>query len=462
MFQSSVYTQRRQKLAQQFTKGLLVFPGNGEVPCNYPANAYPFRQDSSFLYFFGIDEPGFAGIIDVENGKSILFGDDRDVSDIVWMGADTPVIEKGNAIGADQILPYKMFAETLKGAHQKKAEIHLLPQYRGELVIMLADLFKTTPTELKKLYSIPLIKAVTELRSVKEAVEITEIEKALLISYAMLRSAVSAIKPGVTEREIAGILHGVAHGTGSGFSFHPICSVRGETLHNHSHGNTMQAGELLVIDSGAESLMHYASDITRTYPVSGTFSGIQKDLYTLVLTSQLAAIEKISPKTSYREVHLHAATVIADGLIRLGLMKGNAVDAVAAGAHALFFPHGLGHMMGLDVHDMEGLGENYVGYDDSTQRSQQFGLSYLRLAKSLKPGFVLTVEPGIYFIPELIRQWSAEKRCADFINYDKVESLIGFGGIRIEDDVLVTEKGCRVLGCPIPKFIDEIEAIMRG
>ena len=462
MFQPSVYVQRRQRLAQQFAGGLLVFPGNGEVPCNYPANAYPFRQDSSFLYFFGIDEPGFAGVIDIEAGTSTLYGDDRDVSDIVWMGADIPVREKGEAIGADQVLPYNKFSEILQGALQKKREVHLLPQYRAELVLMLADIFQTTPAALKQLYSIPLIKAVTELRSIKEQVEIVEIEKALLISYAMLRSAVSAIKPGVTEREIAGILHGVAHGTGSGFSFHPICSVRGETLHNHRHGNIMKDGDLRVIDSGAESLLHYASDITGTYPVSCSFEGLQKDLYTLVLTSQLAAIDKISPKTSYREVHLHAATVIADGLIRLGFMKGNASDAVAAGAHALFFPHGLGHMMGLDVHDMEGLGENYVGYDDATQRSQQFGLSYLRLAKSLKPGFVLTVEPGIYFIPELIRQWSAEKRCAEFIQYEKVASMIGFGGIRIEDDVLVTDSGCRVLGCPIPKFTDEIEALMKG
>jgi Xaa-Pro aminopeptidase len=302
-------------------------------------------------------------------------------------------------------------------------------------------------------------KAVIEQRSIKSDDELREIEYAIDISYEMNTTAMKLTNPGLKEREIYGMLNGIANSMGRGVSFPVICSIHGETLHNHHYENTMKDGDLLLIDSGAESLLHYASDITRTFPVNGKFTYEQKDIYNIVLASQLKAIDSIKPGVKFKEVHLTAAEVIAEGLRDIGLMRGNPKEAVKQGAHALFFPHGLGHALGLDVHDLEGLGENFVGYDKDTQRSEQFGLSALRFGKELQPGYVLTVEPGIYFIPELIEMWKAENKLADYINYDNVEKYKNFGGIRIEDDIVVTESSCRVLGNnPIPKQVEDVEA----
>ena len=304
-----------------------------------------------------------------------------------------------------------------------------------------------------------LIKAVVAQRSIKSDEEVEQIETALDISYEMNTLAMKMSRPGIYEKEVAGAIEGLVLSHGSQISFPVIFTVRGEVLHGHSHENLMKDGDLLVLDSGAESPLHYASDITRTFPVSGKFTEIQKELYNIVLDAKQGAIEMMRPGILFKDVHLHAAKIITDGLKQLGFMKGNADDALAAGAHALFFPHGLGHQLGLDVHDMEGLGENYVGYNHKLKRSDQFGLAYLRFAKKLKPGLVLTVEPGIYFMPELIQQWKSQKKNTEFIDYDKVEKTIGFGGIRIEDDVLVTEDGHRVLGKPIPQTVDDVEEL---
>lgn len=460
MFNKTVYVERRKKLKKQVGSGVILIPGNVESPMNYPANCYPFRQDSTFLYFFGQDKPGFAGLIDIEEGKDYLFGEDFTIDDIIWMGPQPRVKELALEVGIEYTGTPAEMAAKISDALAAKRKIHYLPPYRGENSIQLAKLLGTSTDTLKSGASVELVKAVVDQRSIKSDDEVKEIEKALDISYEMYDMVLQLAKPGIYEREIVGKIEGIAGSYGAHVSFPIILSINGETLHNHYHGHRLEKGRLLVTDSGAESAEYYASDITRTFPVGGTFTPEQRDIYQVVLDSQLAAIEAIKPGKPYKEVHLITARVIADGLKNAGLMKGNMEAAVSDGAHALFFPHGLGHMIGLDVHDMEDLGENNVGYDKTVERSKQFGLAYLRMARELKPGYVITVEPGIYFIPALIDKWKSENKSSEFINYDKVEKYKGFGGIRIEDDVLVTPGGGRVLGKPIPKTVEEIEKIM--
>jgi len=460
MFEANVYVERRRTLRNHVKSGIIVMLGNEESPMNYPANTYHFRQDSTFLYFFGLDKPGFAGIIDLDTNNDYIFGEDFTLDDIIWMGPQPSVKELAAQVGVTLTQNRSQLAEMIASAMAKGRKIHFLPPYRAHNAIQLSGLVGVSPTYLKSYASVELIKGIVALRSVKTEAEIAEIEKALDVSERMYTAIMQKAMPGVYEREIVGEIEGIVAGSGGTISFPIILSVHGETLHNHYHGNCLKANGLLVADSGAESPEHYASDITRTFPVGGAFTDAQREIYQIVLDAQLAAIEAIKPGVTYKSIHLHSAEIIAAGLKELGLLKGDVKEAVQEGAHALFFPHGLGHMMGLDVHDMEDLGENYVGYDESIQRSDQFGLAYLRMAKTLKPGYVLTVEPGVYFIPALIDKWKAEKKFKDFINYKKVEHYKDFGGIRIEDDVLVTESSQRVLGKPIPKDIDEIEALM--
>ncbi len=457
MFDRNTYVQRRAKLKEQIGSGLILFLGNEESPMNYAANTYNFRQDSSFLYYFGLDFPGLAAIIDIDNNQETIFGYDFTVDDMVWMGPQEKLAVKAERVGVANAAPNEKLAETMRAALQQRRKIHFLPQYRPENLIKIEDLIGIHHGVVNNYASVDLIKAVVAQRSIKSDEEVRQIELALDISYEMYSMAMKIIKPGMYEHEVYGQIEGLLLAKGSAISFPVIFTVHGEVLHGHSHANVMKAGDLLVMDSGAESPLHYASDITRTFPVGGKFTPLQKDIYNVVLNAQLEAIEMMKPGVLFRDVHLHAARVIADGMKQLGFMRGNVDDAVKEGAHALFFPHGLGHQLGLDVHDMEGLGENYVGYNSKIQRSKQFGLAYLRFAKELLPGHVLTVEPGIYFMPELIAQWKSEGKHKAFINYDKVEATIGFGGIRIEDDVLVTSNGHRVLGKPIPKSTDEIE-----
>ena len=459
MFVTNTYVERRNKLKAKVGSGLLLIPGNEEAPMNYAGNTYSYRQDSTFLYYFGLDRDGLFGVIDIDKDEELLFGYDFTIDDIVWMGPQPKIAEKAKKVGINKTFPLEELSKYLEKAKSSGQTIHFLPQYRHDNMIHLEKLLGIKSYEINGNRSEIFTKAVIEQRTVKSDDEIKEIESAIDISYEMYTSAMKFAKPGVTEREVYGILNGIANSRGRGVSFPAICSIHGETLHNHHYNNTLKDGDLLLIDSGAESMLHYASDITRAFPVNRKFSDKQKDIYNIVLASQLKAIDSVKPGIKFRSVHLAAAEVIAEGLRNLGLMKGDPKEAVANGAHALFFPHGLGHAIGLDVHDLEGLGENLVGYDKDTERSDQFGLAYLRFAKDLEPGYALTVEPGIYFIPELIDMWKAENKLSDFINYDKVEEYKDFGGIRIEDDIVVTDSGCRVLGnTPIPKSIEEVEA----
>ncbi len=460
MFIPEIYITRRERLRKKLQSGLVLIPGNTEASMNYTANTYPFRQDSDFLYFFGLDYPDLAGVMDIDSGEDYIFGNDVDMDDIIWMGPQPTIKERALKAGIQSSSPLVNLKSMLEDAQAQGKKIHLLPPYRGKNILFLESYLGKNTDDVRKMVSEDLIRGVVELRSVKEDVEVEEIEMAIETAYEMHTTAMKMAMPGVVEREIAGVIEGIALSRGTGVSFPIILSINGETLHNHYHGNTLVKGRMMVTDAGAESLLHYASDITRTVPVGGKFEQRQKEIYEIVLKANLDAIQAIKPGLTYKEIHLSAARVIAEGLKALGLMKGDVSEAVHQGAHALFFPHGLGHMMGMDVHDMEGLGENYVGYDDEVKRSDQFGLAFLRLGKRLKEGFVLTVEPGIYFIPALIDQWRNEKKCIDFIDYNRVETYKNFGGIRIEDDVLVTGEGYRVLGKPIPKTVAEIESTM--
>jgi Xaa-Pro aminopeptidase len=460
MFKKEVYIKRRNDLKKSLGSGVALFLGNVDAAFNYPANQYHFRQDSSFLYFFGLDKPGFAGVIDVDQGKDYIFGNDIDIDDIIWMGPQPSVKDMAAEVGIDNTAPYGDLSGFVSAALEKGRKVHFLPPYRGETFIELSELLSIPVKEVKNAVSTELIKAVVALREIKDEYEIAEIEKAVAIAYEMHTTSMRMAMPGVVEQKIAGTIEGISLALGGPVSFPIILSVNGQTLHNHYHGNVLETGRMMVTDAGAETQMHYASDITRTVPVGGKFNKRQADIYQIVLDANMNAINAVKPGVKYRDIHFLAARTIVEGLKNAGLMKGDVDDAVAAGAHTLFMPHGLGHMMGLDVHDMEGLGEDFVGYDENTKRSTEFGTAYLRLAKALKPGFVLTVEPGIYFIPALIDQFKNEGKFTDFVNYDKLESYKDFGGIRIEDDVLVTDSGFRVLGKPIPKTIAEVEETM--
>jgi len=461
MFPSKVYTDRRKKLRSELSSGLLLFLGNQEVSFNYPANTYTFRQDSSFSYFFGLDLPDLAGVIDLDEGKDLLFGNDVDIDDIIWMGKQPTMKEQGAKVGITNTAPLKNLKETLEKAIKKGRTVHYLPPYRGETIIQISELMDIPISEVKTKTSVDLIKGVVKLRMKKDAIEVSEIEKMIDIAYIMHTTAMKMARPGVVEREIAGMIEGIALSRCGPVSFPVILTINGQTLHNHYHGNTLVEGRMLVIDAGCENELHYSSDITRTVPVGGKFNARQKGIYEVVLNANLSAIKAVRPGIPFLEIHKLAATEIAGGLTSLGIMKGNPDEAVAMGAHTLFFPHGLGHPLGLDVHDLEGMGENYVGYDHEVQRIKEFGLAFLRFGRKLQEGFVMTIEPGIYFIPELIDIWKSENKLADYINYDIVESYRDFGGIRIEDNVLVTNNGSRVLGKPIPKTVAEIQEIMR-
>lgn len=462
MFNPETYAQRRESLKKELKNGIAVFPGNTEVSFNYPANTYHFRQDSTFSYFFGLNQPDLAGIIDFDNGTDHLFGNDVDMDDIIWMGPQPSVADRGKLAGIKHTAQFSGFETFVKEALAKGRKIHFLPPYRGETKILLYDLLGIAPANQKAAASEELIRGVVKLRSIKSAEEVAEIEKMIDVAYLMHTTAMKMAQPGKVEREIAGTIEGIALAHAGPVSFPVILSINGQTLHNHYHGNTLTQGRMLVVDAGCESEETlYSSDITRTVPVGGKFSQRHREIYDIVLKANMNAIAAIKPGIPYREIHLLAARTIAEGLKNIGLMKGDTDAAVAAGAHAMFFPHGLGHMMGMDVHDMEHLGENFVGYDEEITRSKQFGTAFLRLGRRLQPGFVITVEPGIYFIPDLIDQWKAEGKFMEFINYDKAETYKDFGGIRIEDDVLVTETGNRVLGRPIPKTVEEIESTMK-
>ncbi|MFZ2287502.1 MAG: aminopeptidase P family protein [Bacteroidales bacterium] len=461
MFTKEIYINRRNKLKTLMSNGIALFIGNVESPMNYPDNTYHWRQDSDFLYFFGIDLPGLTGMIDFNSGEECIFGNDFDVDDIIWMGPQPLLKELAASAGVEHNLTLSKLDDYVNHALADGRPVHFLPPYRAETKMTLGALLRENPCQMRTKASESLIKAVVSLRSFKEDVEIAEIEKAANIACGMQTTAMRMCKPGMSEQEIFGTIEGIAWARGGGPSFPTILSINGQTLHNHKHINILKEGRMMVTDCGAESNMHYSADLTRTTPVGGRFNQRQKDIYEIVLKANTESIMKAGPGISNRDLHLGACEIIASGLKVLGLMKGDTAAAVAAGAHALFMPHGLGHMMGLDVHDMESLGENYVGYNDEVKRSTQFGLRSLRFALPYKPGHVFTVEPGIYFIPELFAKWKTEKKFPEFIDYDKVSSWLDFGGIRIEDDVLITANGARLLGKTAPKTVEEIEETCR-
>jgi Xaa-Pro aminopeptidase len=457
MLAVETYQQRRAQLREAVGSGLILFLGHDESPMNYRDNPYPFRQDSSFLYFFGLDSPGLAGIIDAETDADTLFGDDATLDDIVWTGPQTVLQERAAAVGVAQCHPHQALSEVLAAAIDHGRTVHFLPPNRSQTTLELQRLLRVPAADVPQLVSRSLIEAVVAQRSIKSEEEVSEIEKALALSHDMHTLAMRLTRPGVKEQEVVGAAEGLLLSHGSAVAFPVIFSVRGEILHNHRHDNVMQDGQLALHDSGAIAPTYYASDITRTFPVGGRFSQRQAQIYNIVLRAQEAAIEAVAPGVKFEDIHQLAGKILAQGLVELGLLRGSSEEIVAAGAHALFFPHGLGHMMGLDVHDMEGLGEDFVGYDKEVSRSSQFGRSALRLAKVLEPGFVVTIEPGLYFIPELIERWKSETKLESFIDYNEVVKWQDFGGVRIEDDVLVTEDGHRILGKPIPKTISEVE-----
>ncbi|RLD22527.1 MAG: aminopeptidase P family protein [Bacteroidetes bacterium] len=452
LFEASVYTDRRKTLAQSVGSDVILIAGNNNSPINYQDNYYPFRQDSNFVYYAGLNMPGLNLVIDCVSGESTLFGDEATMEHVVWMGPQPSLKELADRVGISNVRPASELLTKCDGR-----AVHCLPPYRTEHFTLLQKVTEHGDCSVKP--SEILIKSVISQREIKEAREIEQMEEALGITAQMHIHAMKSAKPGMTEANIAGIAQGIALANQCQLAYGMILTKDGHILHNHDHHHVIKEGDMILGDFGCENRMLYAADITRTFPVSKTFTEKQKHIYEIVLEAEIKGINACRPGQAYKDVHQLAARIIADGLISLGLMTGNADEAVAAGAHALFFPHGLGHMIGLDVHDMEGLGEDMVGYDESVTRSDQFGTAYLRLGKTLRPGHVLTVEPGIYFIPALIDMWQKEGKHTEFINYDKVNAYRDFGGIRIEENVLVTETDQRVLGPSIPKTVDQVEAL---
>jgi Xaa-Pro aminopeptidase len=452
LFSAETYTERRDALMAAMGKGVVLICGNQTSPINYAGNVYRFRQDSTFLYYGGIDLPGLNLVLDIEKGKTILYGDEQTLSDQIWSGARESLTTLAEKVGISEVKP----ADALVPDYAS-GDIQCLPPYHAEHYWLLQKI--NQHADCSVVPSTGLIKAVVAQREIKSAEEIAQMEDALTITARMHTKVMQSARAGMTEAMLAGIAEGIALAHLGMTAYGTILSKNGEILHNNYYGNVLAETDLVLGDFGAENKMHYAGDITRTFPVAKTFSSQQKEIYELVLKAQVNAVEAVQPGRPFREIHLDAARTITEGLISLGVMQGDVEEAVMNGAHALFFPHGLGHMIGLDVHEMEGLGEDYVGYDENVTRSDQFGLAYLRMAKPLKQGHVVTVEPGIYFIPALMDQWRQDGKHADFINYEVAETYRGFGGVRIEDNVMVTKNGYRILGPSIAKAVAEVEAL---
>lgn len=457
MFSKETYTARRKKLAESINGGLILLPGNEESPMNYADNTYHFRQDSTFLYYFGIDQASLSGIIDADSGESILFGDDYDIEMIVWTGVVPSISALGEQVGVTNVKPFSSLQDTVSEALANKREVHFLNPYRSDILLRMSELLHCSYQSIPKRVSLELTRAVVAQRELKSREEIAELDRAVDISVEMHLAGMSYARPGMRESEVAAKVAEVALAHNGSPSFPIIATINGQTLHNHYHGNIIQSGDLFLLDAGAETEMRYAGDLSSTFPVDPTFTPLQKEIYQLSLDAHLAAVSLLKPETSFKEVHLEACRTIFEGLKAFGLTRGDTEEAVKAGAHAIFFPCGTGHMMGLDVHDMENLGEQWVGYD-GIPKSTQFGLKSLRLGKELKAGFVLTIEPGIYFIPDLIDHWGSRKLHKDFLNYREIEKFKDFGGLRNEEDFLITEKGSRRLGKALPLTIEGVEA----
>lgn len=465
MFDKQTYVNRRARLRSLVNDGIIIIFGNNESPCNYPSNGYyPFRQDSSFLYYFGLNRDGLVGVIDIDNNSETVFGNDIDIEDIVWYGSVDSVHDLAAQVGVEHTAPMRALKNTCNEALRQKRRIHFLPPYRHDIKIQIFDLLGIHPVQQKEAASMELIKAVVSMRSVKEQQEIEELERAAEIGYLMHTTAMRLTRPGVTEKFVGGQVDGIAHSYGAMTSFPTIYSQHGEIMHGNPSMSVLQAGRLALCDAGAETINNYCSDNTRTMPVSGTFTQRQLEIYSIVEACHDHVLEVAKPGVKYFDVHLAVCRLMTERLKELGLMKGDTDEAVAAGAHAMFLPHGLGHLMGMDVHDMEGLGQTNVGFDEETRPNlEQFGTNALRMGRRLQKGFVVTDEPGIYFIPALIDEWKADGHCKEFINFDLLETYKDFGGIRIEDDILITEDGCRFIGEKrIPYHPKDVEAFMQN
>ena len=462
MFEKETYIRRRDELKRLVGSGLVLLFGNNEAPANYPANGYaPFRQDSSFLYYFGQHRDALVGVIDVDNNQEMLIGDDIDIEDIVWMGFVPSVSDLASQVGISRTAPMKELKIIVKKAQSEKRQIHFLPPYRHDTMITIMDLLGIHPSQQKESASLQLIRAVVKMRATKEPQEIEAIERACDVGYAMHTTAQLLIKPGVTERFIGGQVDGIARSLAQGVSFATIFSQHGEIMHGNPSDAPLEAGRLALCDAGCE-LDDYCSDNTRTMPVSGKFTQKQLEIYSIVEQCHDYVLDVAKPGVRYADVHFAVCRLMTERLKELGLMKGDTEEAVRAGAHAMFLPHGLGHMMGMDVHDMEGLGQIHVGFDEETRPNlEQFGTNCLRMGRKLEEGFVVSDEPGIYFIPHLIDLWRKEGHCKEFLNFDLLETYKDFGGIRIEDDLLITKDGCRFLGSKrIPYHPTELENFM--
>ncbi|MDB5279418.1 MAG: Xaa-Pro aminopeptidase [Ferruginibacter sp.] len=459
MFSKEIYINRRNQLKSLVGSGIILLIGNEQSSMSFKDNWYPFRQDSSFLYFTGLDTPALAAIIDVDNNTEIIFGEESGVDDIIWNGHTPSLKEMAERSGCSTTKPFNELKSFIKNAADRHQSIHYLPPYRPEQALLLSHLLSTPLTGVDAGVSTILIQAIVSLRSIKGKEEVEEIKKAVAISEALHLTGMRESRAGLTEAHVAGLVQSVAISGGGNLSFPTILTTHGEILHNHYGNHILPPGKMVLLDAGAETAMHYAGDLTRTFPVDAAFTSLQKDVYNIVLNALQTAAAAVQPGKLFKDIHLLAATKLTEGLTALGLMKGDAKEAVAAGAHTLFFQCGLGHMMGLDVHDMENLGEQYVGYTPEMKKSTEFGLKSLRLAKALEAGYVVTVEPGLYFIPELMDIWAAEKKLSQFINYDQLPAFRDFGGIRIEDDYLVTPTGSELLSTSLPRTVPEIEAI---
>lgn len=461
MFDKNIYISRREKLKKLVGNGLILLIGNSESPMSYPGNAYDFIQDSTFLYYFGLNSPDLIGVIDIENNKEYIFGKEFTIDDIIWMGQQKTFKEKAEEVGVENFLESEKLEGILEEARAKKHFIHFTNQYRVENSLKISKLLHINIDDINKKFSEKLVSKIIEMRNIKQDYEIIELEKATNITREMHLTAMRNVKPGMKAFELVALLEAEAKKYNATTSFHTICTTNGQILHNHSHGNIFKEGDLVLLDCGARLENGYCGDMTTVFPVSGKFDSRQKDMYSLLIEMFNKAEEYAKPGVTNKSVHLEVCKVLANGMVKRGLMKGDVEEIVKAGAHALFFPHGLGHMIGLDVHDMENFGEDNVGYDNIVKRETQFGLKSLRMGKELIPGHVLTIEPGIYFIPELIERWRKERKFEEFINYEEVKKYLNFGGMRYEGDFLITENGNRRLGEKMPKYFDEIENILK-
>jgi Xaa-Pro aminopeptidase len=458
MFSEKTYIERRAVLKSKLKTGMVLLFGNDESPMNYTDNTYHFRQNSTFLYYFGIQHPGLIALIDIDNDMEMIFGNDFTIDDIVWMGPQPSIAERANRCGVKNTFPLSKIISKLDSAKERGQTIHFLPLFRPENKIKIMNLLDVTPKQILDKYSVNLVKAVVSQREFKTAEELEEIEKAVNISVDMHVAAMKFAQPGMTEAQVTAEIHKVALAAGGQIAFPIIATINGQTLHNHYHGNSIKEGDLFLVDAGFETPLGYAGDLSSTFPVSKTLTPEQKEIYKITLDAHQAAIDALQFQQPFKNAHIAACKAIFEGMKSLGFTKGNTDDAVEAGAHALFFPCGTGHMMGLDVHDMEDLGEVWVGYNGQP-KSTQFGLKSLRLAKPLQAGHVFTIEPGIYFIPELIDLWRSQNKFNEFINWEKVDSYRNFGGIRNEEDFVMTKNGPKLLGKPKPKTIEDIEEL---